>query len=302
MKTQFIPLVLSILLLATSAYAEENLMRLTPANAVSFDNCYVMIPGQAEKYSLSDVSNVMGTKHLILYCDLSSGFEADETFGITLYLRSFEGSSYTELKNETALTYLLMSSDHKEKLDFSIPIIPGPGQHSAELYALGDDDQLLSNTVRFSYNVASNKANIKDLVLDKNIYKKGEQAKATVSWEYEELVNKVGSFFLELGITGAGETACIEKQSFEITPYETEKTLEAIISSDCKDPKVDVSLLQGEKTLDTQTFSFKSPAEEQDGPIDEPGTDGSSDSTPFIIILLIALVAVAILFLKKFKK
>ena len=235
---------------------------------IEIDNssCYLQVEGEKGdiKYTSNQGVDVSREETLIGKCKIVNHYTEKMDFktNIQLYRRSTFGEKIlSEFKGEL----LSMEQGEEREISFVIPKADEPQAYDAKLVftgAYGSED-IISNSAVFHYVLRGASATIQNVKLDKDYYSKGEIVKvfflATLSVDSFYGSRAKQETVVENPILEGIIEGCSEQFTKEIS-FDNNGVLniEVPIIKDCQDPKVILTIKDGENILDKSEILFKS--------------------------------------------
>lgn len=181
-----------------------------------------------------------------------------------------------------------------------------PQAYDTTLTLVNEVGTAVSQSLPIHYVIRGESATIQNIVLDKDTYKKGDTAKVTVTWSgradafpgarYGNEAS-AGSLGYRLALTNAGGETCADEHTAELSSDKVQFMAEIPVTSSCMDPVVIMSLSDGMKELDRKQYEIESKGEPKVFWTKFSNIDYTSDSNPFINILVQLILTASVVLL-----
>jgi hypothetical protein len=246
------------------------------------------------RYDLLQRVDITKDETLRLTCDAVNG--TDKDLSVTPSFETFIGSTYGKVATQIGGSTEAITFKSKEQKTFSVnlPTVSFPQNYTVKVKLVGSD--IVSNTVSPSYFLSGPNATIRNLSLDKDYYKKGDNA--TLSLLYNSIENNSQSkLFVKATILNSKGKECISPINQPLIQNTQSPVVEipALIENDCLNPNVSVTILDDKGTvLDQKDFNVTS--------ISLSTSAKKANTIALIFLIIILVVAGIILYFRNLKK
>lgn len=280
-------------------------------------SCYLTIKGEnpSLQYTPNQKVDLKFEEDLALNCQIKNNTDLDLKINPTF--ETFVGSAFNkEIKeSEKAENNLEINKNETKEIQINIPKNSNPQEYYAKVF-LHNDKNISADFITVSYIISGRGATIQNILLDKNYYKKGEEAK--VSFFYSKLATsfldsrtqgtQVEEVYLKLNIKNNQGLSCGEelKQNLENNLFEHE--IGYNINKNCNSPVVEAYLIdqKTEKILDQAEFKFSSDVILDGISNQNQEKEKDSEKVPLSLLIFIIsgslLIVLLIVLVAKFKK
>lgn len=283
-------------------------------NSVEFlpESCSLSVKNEKgnPKYNLTQGVDISSTEELSLTCIVINASKNSIT-AIPVYethLRNLSGNVVEHTGGDVAP--ITFKSGDKKSIPFTLPKATKPQAYDVKVSL--KDGENISNSIIIHYVIRGLSATIQNLSLDKDYYERGDNANLSVYWSPSAdsfTGNRAGlsgtstkSMSLSINISNDKGSKCIKTldQAITNTTSGEKINIPLSITSKCKNPTVSLDLKDAEeKVLDHKEVTFNTKVDDSK---DKSQADSKNNSIIYIIIGLVALIAIAIYIINLKKK
>jgi len=268
------------------------------------NSCYLKVGGEDIKYGPRQGVDIKQGEVLTLNCDVINNFasEIEAIPTVKTYWRSTSGEQIDDSKKQDKLSF---KPKEKKTIAVDLTIPSDPQAYEIRLGFLDNQGKIVSNEADAHYVLSGLSATIQNISLDKNYYKKGDQAKLAFFWSGSAdgfFGSRLGSndnaskYFIQINIQDKQGKKCADDITKEMDKNKVNLEEQISILNNCEDPTVKVSI-KDEKggVLDESELKAKS---EQMSKI--PSKNESKQLIALVLAFLI-IVLLLVIIAKKVK-
>lgn len=270
---------------ATSVLGEVTLKSSLSGIQIAPESCVISLDGDSKKYSINPTSALIlksASQSVNISCtatNISSSPISTALF-VETKLQSAFGQK-VDAPLSTPVTFAFKANE-KKTISFVLPIAKTPQKYFANISLVSDGFPL--GSVSLTYLVPGASATLSNISLDKDFYKRGETAALSMVW-----YSGTPKLSVEATLKNSSGFVCAKEIKNELAP----STMELLfpITTSCRDPHVVVSILDSTgNVLDSKEFSATTTS-----------TNEGKSNAPFIIVIVLAVLIIAGIYLKKHK-
>ena len=272
-------------------------------------SCHLTIPGDTTEYLPAQGVDITSEESLNVTCEITHTFtEATTVFPVmAIFERSLTGKlirgAETLTENEVTL-----KPNTPATITLPLSLATAPQSYDTTLSFVISGGQSVSQTIPLHYVIRGLSGTIQNVLLDKDFYKKGENAEISFTWtgsadgfpdsRYGE-ESEVEEPMAVVSVVDGKGVACSDEKRVPLEDIQTSISLP--ITSDCLNPVVSAFLYDGQTMLDEKTYDINS--KEGAVTVEPPVTEEpKSQPSPLIIvtiIILILIIATVLYIIKK---
>ncbi|MDD3302297.1 MAG: hypothetical protein PHN31_01980 [Candidatus Gracilibacteria bacterium] len=275
---------------------------------INESSCYLKVEGFEEKYNLSQGVDILNEENLIATCKLKNN--SDESKKIIPYYKSYLRNGFGDEVNTENIPEenILLNASEEKEFSFKIPNAKLPQAYDVKLSLKDETGKIISNEIIFHYVISGASATIQNVRLDKDSYKKGENALIDIFYS-KSVGNFIGArndfikdskLFFGIEIKDSNNNVCISNSEKELTDS-TQLNLSLPVINDCINPNI-VSYIKDEsgKILDKKEYNIKSESIQKKKVFNN--TENTSNINLVFISIVFIIVLIVIIYLFKSKK
>jgi len=261
------------------------------------NSCYLKVGGEDIKYGPRQGVDIKQGEILTLNCDVINNFasEIEAIPTVKTHWRSTSGEQIDDSKKRDKLSF---KPKEKKTIAVDLTIPSDPQAYEIRLGFLDNQGKIVSNEADAHYVLSGLSATIQNISLDKNYYKKGDQAKLAFFWSgsadgfFGSRLggnDNVSKYYIQINIQDKQGKKCADDVTKEMDKNKVNLEEQISILSNCEDPTVKISI-----------------KDEKGGVLDESELKAKSEQIPskneskqlialvlafFIIVLLLVIIA-----------
>jgi len=275
---------------------------------INESSCYLKVEWFDEKYNLSQWVDILNEENLIATCKLKNNSDKSKKLNSNYktYLRNwFWDEVDTENKSDETIS---LNSTQEKEISFNIPKAKLPQAYDVKLSLKDDGWNIVSNEIIIHYVISWVSATIQNVRLDKDSYKKWENALIDIFysksasnfiWARNDFI-KDNKLFFGIEIKDSNNNLCVNKSEKELTDS-TQLNLSLLVINNCINPSI-VSYIKDEswKILDKKEYNIKSESIQKKKVFNN--TENTSKINLIFISIVFILALIGIIYLFKNKK